>query len=178
VNIVRGRLDARWLPSRYNFALFRLYGLARMRMTGPVPRDVAMVADRHQSAGENFTVGAWATLTLAAYAAAVLSPSWGLALAIAAALPVAILLMHLPILFFGTVFIRRGNNLRLNSMILMTLLTCAAVHFARSPSWVRFAAWQFLALLSINGLAALVVLLLRGSIARAEASVGGYSSEL
>lgn len=178
MNIVRGRADARWLPSRYNFALFRLYGLTRMLNAKPAPADVAMVVDRHQSAGENFTVGAWTTLTLAAYVASVLSGSWGLVLAIVASLPVAILLMHVPIIFFGVVFIRRGNNLRLSSMIMMTLLTGAAVHFARDPSWVRFAAWQFLAVLTINGIAAVAVLLMRGVIARVESSVGGYSSEL
>lgn len=178
MNIVRGRADARWLPSRYNFALFRLYGLTRMLTGKPEPADVALVVDRNQSAGENFAVGAWTTLTLAAYCASVFSKTWGLALAITTAIPMALALMHLPMLLFGIVFMRRGNNLRLNSVVTMTLLAAAAVHFAREASWVHFAAWQFLFVLALNGVAAVVLLLMRAAVVRVESSVGGYSSEL
>lgn len=178
MNIVRGRADARWLPSRYNFALFRLYGLARMLNARPAAADVALVVDRHQSAGENFAVGAWTTLTLAAFCASVFSKTWGLALAITTAIPMALALMHIPMLLFGIVFMRRGNNLHMNSLVTMTVLAAAAAHFARDASWVHFAAWQFLFVLALNGIAAAVLLLLRGAIARVEASVGGYSSEL
>ncbi|MEO8382899.1 MAG: hypothetical protein ABI779_24795 [Acidobacteriota bacterium] len=177
MNIIRGRVDAQWLPLRHNFALFRLYALVGMVNSRPVPGDVAVVVDRHQSAGENFLVGAWTTLTLSCYAAHVLSArSW--TLAAIAALPLAIVLMHVPIVTFGVLFMKRGNNLRLNSMILMASLTGAAAYFARDPSWVRFVAWQFLAILALNGVAAVALLPFRGVIARWETSLGGYSSEL
>ena len=177
MNIVRGRADAHWLPARYNFAIFRLYGLVRMRFAKAAPADVAMVVDRHQSAIENFTVGAWTTLTLAAFVVSVLVNTWTLSLALVAAIPIALVLMHIPILTFGIVFIRRENNLRLNSIVLMLTMTGASLYFARSTSWVRFAAWQFLAVLAINGIAALAALLLQGAMTRTEAAVGGIKSE-
>lgn len=178
MKVVRGRADARWLPSRYNFAIFRLYAFVRMRTAKAEPADVAMVIDRHQSAAENFTVGAWTTLTLAAYVAAVLSRSWALPLAILAAIPMAILLLQFTIVIVGVLLIRRENNLRVNSVVLMVLLTGAAAYFARSESWVRYAAWQFLAVLAINAVAAVAVRMMRGAIAETESAVGGFLSEL
>jgi len=177
MNIVRGRADAHWLPARYNFAIFRLYGLVRMRFAKATPADVAMVVDRHQSAIENFTVGAWTTLTLAAFVVSVLVRTWALPFALVAAIPIALVLMHVPILTFGAVFMRRGNNLRMNSIVLILTMSGASLHFAGSTSWVRFAAWQFLAVLAINGIAAVVALVLQGPIERTAAAVGGIKSE-
>jgi hypothetical protein len=57
-------------------------------------------------------------------------------------------------------------------------MTAASAYFARSQSWARFVAWQFLAVLALNAIAAVVVLLLRDSIADVESSLGGFSSEL
>jgi hypothetical protein len=178
MKVVRGRADARWMPSRYTFALCRLYAFLKMRNAKPEVADVAFVADRHQSAAENFTVGAWILLTLTAYAAATLARWWAFPIAVIAALPVALLLLQLSITIVGIILIRRENNLRVNSVVMMAWMTAAAVYFARSQSWVRFVAWQFLTVLALNAIAAVVVLLLRAPIANVESSLGGFSSEL
>lgn len=178
MKVVRGRADARWLPSRYSFALFRLYGFLRMRFARPQTAGVALIIDRNQSAAENFTVGAWILLTLAAYVAATLARWWTLPGALLAAIPVALLLINATVVIIGVLLIHRGNNLRMNSIVLITMMTGAAGHFAREQSWVRFAAWQFLAVLALNALAAVFVLLLRNAMAEAESTLGGFTSEL
>lgn len=175
---VRGRAEARWMPSRFTFALPRLYALLKMRAAKPQPAEMALVVDRHQNAAENFTVGAWVLLTLTAYVVATLSRWWPLPVALVAAFPAALLLIQLSITTVGLVLIRRENNLRVNSIVLMAGMTAAAAYFARTQSWVRFVAWQFLIVLALNAIAAIVVLLLRDTIADAESSMGGFSSEL
>ena len=175
---VRGRADARWLPSRYACALFRLYALLRFRRAPAQPADVVMVIDRHQSVAESFLVGGWMLLTLAAYVAATLSQWWGLPLALIAAIPLAALLMHVPFTVVGLLLIRKQNNLAVNSVVTFALMTAAATYFARSQSWARYAAWQYLVLVALNAIAAVVVFSLRETIANAESSLGGFTSEL
>lgn len=178
MKIVRGRADARWMPSRYTFALSRIFAFVKMRNAKAEMADVAYVADRHQSAAENFTVGAWIILTLSAYVAATLARWWPLPIALLAALPIALFLIHLSVIAVGIILIRRENNLRVSSVVLMAWMTAATAYFARSQSWVRFIAWQFLAVLALNAIAAVVVLLMRDPIADVESSLGGFSSEL
>ena len=178
MKVVSGRGEARWLPSRYNFALFRLYGYARIRSAAPEPADLVLVIDRHQSASENFVVGAWTTLTLAAYVTAILSRVWALPAAIAASIPAALVVMHLTLFLAGAILIRRGNNLRVNSWTLLLLLAAAALYFSRSATWARFVAWQFLAVLALNAIAAAVLVPLRGRIHELETSMGSVSSEV
>ena len=72
MRVVRGRADARWLPSRHNFALFRLAAFLRLRRARPEPCDGSCVIDRHQSAMETWLVMSWVTLTFACYLAATL----------------------------------------------------------------------------------------------------------
>jgi hypothetical protein len=178
VRAIRGRADARKMPSRHTFALARLVSLFRIRASRPEAAEVAIVVDRHQSAAENFAVGGWVLITLAAFNTAVLSKWIPIPAALLVSIPLALLMLQVPIVIIGLVFLRRPNNLRLNSIVLMTLMTLAATHFARAQSWVRFVAWQFLAVLALNAIAAVIVLLLRGTIAEAESSLGGLSSEL
>lgn len=178
MRVIRGRADAREMPSRRTFAITRLLSLLRMRAAQPEPAEVVLVVDRHQSAAENFTVGAWVTFTVTGFLAATLAQRWPLPAAWIAAIPLALLLFHVPLAIVSVIFFRRTNNLRLNSIVLMTLVTVAAAHFARAQSWVRFVAWQFLAVLALNAVAAVLVMLLRGAIAKSESSLGGFSSEL
>lgn len=178
MKIVRGRADARWLPSRFNFALFRLIAYARMRGTKPEPRDVSLILDRNQNNLESHLLSAWTTLTVACYAAGTLFDEWPVALALLAGVPVAITCLEIPIVAIGLALRRRENNIGLNSIVLMSLLIAAALYFARAHSWIRVAAWQFLAGVALNALAAPVAFLLRGSITEMENAVGGISSEL
>jgi hypothetical protein len=178
MKIVRGRADARWLPSRFNFALFRLYALLRMKTSKPQLADVSLVIDRNQNPIESAVLSTWTTATVTCYAAGTLFASWPLPLALLVGVPVAITCLEIPIVAVGVPLWRRENNIPLNSFVLLTLLTGAAVYFARAESWVRFAAWQFLAAVGLNAIAAGIVFLLRGEIAEMESAVGGITSEL
>lgn len=178
MKIVRGRADARWLPSRFNFALFRLYAFLRMKTAKPEPADVSLVLDRNQNPIESAVLSTWTTATLTCYAAGTLFESWPLPLALLAGVPVAITCLEIPIVTVGVALRHRANNIPLNSFVLMSLLTVAALYFVRAQSWIRFAAWQFLAAIGLNVIAAAIVFLLRGTIAEMENAAGGVTSEL
>jgi hypothetical protein len=178
VKVVRGRADARWLPSRFNFALFRLYAFLRMKTARPEPAEVALVIDRNQNPIESAVLSTWTTATLTCYAAGTLFEAWPLPLALLAGVPVAITCLEIPIVSIGLVLRHRENNIPLNSFVLMSLLIAAAVYFARAQSWIRFAAWQFLGAVALNAVAAVIIFLLRGQIAEMEDAVGGITSEL
>jgi hypothetical protein len=178
VKIVRGRVDARWLPSRFRFALFRLFAYLRLRAAKPLARDVSLIIDPDQNNIESYSLAAWTTLTVSCYTAGTLLESWPLPLALLAGIPVAITLMEIPVVALGLLLRHRASNIGLNSVVLMSLLIGAALYFARAQSWVRFAAWQFLAGVLLNAVAAPLVFLLRGRIARLENAFGGFTSEL
>jgi hypothetical protein len=171
MKVVRGIEEARWLPSRHRFALFRLAGYVRLRFNRSrrVHDDFVLAIDRDQSAFENFGIAAWATLTVACYFAGDLLARWPLPLALLASVPLAMMALNIPLCTFGALRPNR-NNIRLNSAINMLLLIAAALNYARAESWVRFAAWQFLALVALNAVAAVIVSMLRGAIARLEAT--------
>jgi hypothetical protein len=184
VRLVRGRADARWFPSRHNFALFRLIAYLRLRRAQPEHRNVILIIDRHQSAGETWLVMSWVTLTFACYLAATVFVDWHIALALPVSLPLAVVLLEVPAILsaltiaplFNAVARNRTHGFHVNGVVIMLLFSAASAYFARHPSWVRFVAWQFLALLALNAIAAMVVFPLRHSIARLEAQVGGASS--
>jgi hypothetical protein len=178
VRVVHGRADARWLPSRFNYALFRLYAFVRMKLAKPEPADVSLVIDRNQNPTESAVLAAWTTATLACYASGTLFASWPLALGLLAGVPVAITCLEIPIIAIGLPLRHRENNILLNSFVLMSLLIAAALYFARAQTWIRFAAWQFLGAVALNAVAAGIVFLLRGSIAEMEKAAGGITSEL
>ena len=178
MRIVRGRADARWLPSRFNFALFRLYAFLRMKTAKAEPADVSLVLDRNQNPLESAVLSTWTTATLACYAAGTLFEAWPLPLALLAGVPVAITCLEIPIVLVGLLLRHRENNIPLNSFVLMSLLVAAAVYFVRAQSWIRFAAWQFLGAVALNAIAAVIIFLLRGEIAEMEDAVGGITSEL
>lgn len=186
MKIIRGRADARWLPSRHNFALFRLAAYLKMRRTIPEAGDVIMVIDRHQSAIENHSVGIWIFVTLTCYIAATLLRALPLSVALVAALPCAMVLIELPVYFMGVLLaawrwgtgVRDQNDIQIQSKAIMTLLIAAAIWLSSSAGWVRFVAWQFLGFVALNVIAAVIVFLLRGSIRRLENAVGGAIFEL
>ena len=178
MKIVRGRADARWLPARFNYALFRLYAFLRMKTAKPEPADVSLVLDRNQNPIESAVLSTWTTATLMCYAAETLFDAWPLPLALLAGIPVAITALEIPIVALGVPLRNRGYNIPLHSFVLMSLLTAAALYFARAQSWIRFVAWQFLGAIALNAIAAGIVYLLRGAIAEMENATGGITSEL
>jgi hypothetical protein len=174
VNFVRGRAEAHWLPSRHNFAVFRLAAYLRLRNAKPETRDEILFIDRHQSATETWAVGLWLVVTLSCYLATSWFPSWPLPLALAASFPLAWIGVQVVAVATGiilTLVMRTDVHLTVNSFLCMLLFTSAAAWYATRPTWVRIVAWQFLAILVVNAIAAMIVFLLRGPIARLEASV-------
>lgn len=174
MNFVRGRAEARWLPSRHNFALFRLAAYLRLRNARAETRDEILFIDRHQSAIETWAVGLWLVATLSCYLAMSWFPSWPLPLALAASFPLAWIGVQVVAVAIGillTLIMRTDVHLAVNSFLCMLLFACAAGWYATRPTWVRFVAWQFLAMLFLNAIAAVIVFLLRDPISRLEASV-------
>jgi hypothetical protein len=177
VRLVRGRADARRLPSRHNFALFRLAAFLRMRRAQPEPRNVVLVLDRHQSTFETWLVLSWVMLTVSCYCAVTLFRHWHITLALAVSLPLVFMLLHVVVIVTGLTLARVSRDgIRANSVILMFLITAASAYFSTRPGWIRFVGWQFLAMLALNALAAMIVFALSDSITRLEARVGGDSS--
>ena len=166
--LVRGRGEARWLPSRHTFALFRLFAFLKLRGAQPEPRErLALVVDRGQTAIEHHLMSVWVVLTVTCYVAATLFASWPLPLALPVAFFVAAIVIQIPVVGFGLIV----PSHRVNAGILMSLLLAAAAYFATQRTWVRFAAWQFLAVVALNALASAIVFLLREPIARLERGV-------
>jgi len=189
MKLIRGRAEARWFPSRHNFALFRLAAYVRLtahrrQHADSAPVEGIFVIDRHQSSGETYAVAAWLTLTLTCYVAATLFGTWPVPLALAAAFPVAFVGVEVPMLLSGFIItpilelVRPGSKdvTRINSFVLMLAFIAASAYFAMRTTWVRFAGRQVLAIVAVNAAAAVVVFLLKGSIARLETSIGGASS--
>ena len=172
MRLVRGRADARWLPSRHNFALFRLGAYLRLRRAQPEHRDVILVIDRHQSTTETWAVTCWLAFTLTCYLAATLFADWPIAIAIVISLPLSVATLQVPAILSALTIARFARNrIRVNSIALMVFFTAASAYLALRPTWVRFVAWQFLALLALNAVAAIVAFALRGSIAALEGGV-------
>lgn len=188
MRLVRGRADARWLPSRHNMALFRLAAWWKLRRTKPERNDMILIIDRHQSATETWVVMSWAVLTTACYLSATLFASWPTPLGIAVGVPIAIAGLEVPALLSALLIAplwrmatrrERVDSIDVNGAVVMLLFTAASAYFAMRPSWIRFVGWQFLIVLALNAIAAAIVFLLRDSIARLEAAVvgGGTSGQ-
>lgn len=178
MRIVRGRRDARWLPSRYNLSVFRLAAYLRGRTARPEPAEVLMIVDRYQSAFENFSLALLALLTATCYLAGTLFHSWPVAGALILATPLAMIAVHIPFFILVPLVapLDPETRLRVQSTATMVIHLLVAAWFATSESWARFAAWPVLALAGINGIAAVVLWIIREPVARFESSFGGPAS--
>jgi hypothetical protein len=177
---VRDRAEARWLPSRHHFALFKLAGYLRLLSSEPEPKPGLMLAvARDQSKVENYGFAIWFLLSVAGF----LLP-W-LPLPLPIALPVSVLLaaivIQFPCYFMGVVVVPLvtrtllRNNHRVNLTFLVTCGAAVAVYYALQPSWVRFLGWQYLGIIALNVIAAGLVRLLRHRIAEQEQAFGRVS---
>ncbi|MGN6186609.1 MAG: hypothetical protein ACTHQM_23475 [Thermoanaerobaculia bacterium] len=184
MKLLQGHAEMRHMPSRHHFALFRLVAYLRLRNVKIIGEaDRVLSINRDQSATELFGTGWWIVITVACYFASMMTIALPLALVISIvlswctvqALTVGTGLFIAPLVRFVTR--KQGhNNIHLNSIAIMTLLFVAALYFGTQRTWVRFAAWQFLALIALNACAALVVFFLGGEIARLESELGGQTS--
>ena len=177
---VRGRADALWLPSRFRYAIFRLIAFGVVRRNRPREAGgLVLVIDRDQSASEYYLISVWLLLTVSCYVGAGLSRVTNGVLAALAAIPIASLLIEAPIYLSGAAMpalraagIRQERSLRVASMMLYGLLILTAAYFALTESWVRYVAISFLVIVAANGVAAVVVWLLRRRIAELENTYG------
>lgn len=172
MKMVRGHGEARWMPSRHNFALFRLYAYLRLRNAPHEPNDTILAIDRYQSNAEAMLVAMWLFVTTTCGLAGTMF-SWPVAFL------VAVVGIHAIMVASGVVFVTLLPErivLRVNSIWMMTLFASLGAYCSTRSSWVRFVGWQFFALVALNAVAAGIVFLLRGPIARTEAKIGGAAS--
>jgi hypothetical protein len=188
VKLVEGTAVLHCMPSRYHFAFFKLVGYLRLRRVRPAsPADRLLSLHPHQSAAETYGISLWVLLTTSVFVTRWLTEHVGLPLwlAIVICVPVSAFLLQALSVGVGiiTPFLRRlvrragDQNIGFNSFVIMTLLTITSAAEATQRTWARFAAWQFLAALGINALAAILVTALNGEITRLENSMGGTASE-
>jgi hypothetical protein len=185
VKLIRGSEEMRWMPSRYHFALFRLAGWLRLRNARIAgERDRILSLHRYQSGIEMSGVGFWTLLTVTCWFAGLLHALPPPA-ALLAGLPLAWISLQVMTAFAALCitplvrFVTRRpgeNNLALNSFAVMLMLVAAASWISMQRTWARFAAWQFLALVALNALAATLLFFLRDDVARLESSLGGETS--
>ena len=167
MRILHEHTDVKWLPSRYRFALAKLIAIVAMRRVTRNDVDVqnVLAIDRDQSAVENHAVAMWVYVTATAYLLDVTPPVAWIVVPF-----VAPLVLHLPMFVFGWVAGLFGgiDNRKLNSVATMAALTIASSYFAATEGPVQFVAWFFFAVLALNGLAAVVLWIVRGTAATVE----------
>lgn len=182
MTVIRNRADARWLPSRFDFALFRLFAYFRLKAMKPEPQpNIALSVDRHQNAVENYLLPACVVVVIAAFLASIMATAIPFGAACAIALPAAVLMIDIHVVLMGvaiTPLVRKVTGTRSDSGIAVSSAIVTAAAFAsavllaagRSP--LRHVGTTYLALLAANALAFPVVLLLRPRIADLERSYG------
>ena len=172
--MIRNRADARWLPTRFNFALARLIAFVICKSSKPRPEAGLVISiDRHQSALENYLVALWFYSSTVAYLYVTLQtavPPW-------AALPLALFITPMALqlsthLFssFGTSAWISVSHMRLNNVILMSVMSAASLYALTTGHWTRHVGMAALGLLTLNGLSAVIMRLLAPSLAALEAS--------
>jgi hypothetical protein len=173
---VSNRAQARWLPSRYRFAIFRLYALLRLAMSSSESGGGEILQiDRDQSNEEQYAVALLVFVTVASYLAVLLPLV--LPVAVAIAIPLAGLAVQVPVYITGSLLPARRDHASINGIVLMTIIAAASVFFARGATWAHFVAWFFLGTLVVNGTAACITFLLRGRIAAMDREYGGPAFE-
>lgn len=172
LNVVADRAAARLLPSRHRFALARLIAyrfLLQRRTVAAQPEHLILAIDRDQTALEMNCIAAWVLLTTTCYVTALLP--FVLPLSILAAVPIAAILIQIPAIPGGALLrliLGDGDHVKIVSVITMALLLIASSYFATTTLWPRFVAWFFIAVFIINGIAAVVLWLMRDRVREAE----------
>jgi len=141
MEIIEDNPAALWLPSRHRFALSRLIAyMIHGRVHPKMEVDHLLLAiDRDQSAIETYAMSIWVLVVSTCYVAAVLPlPA---AASIALALPIAWILIQLPMCFGA------------NSVVLLLIQFCAAAYFASVAGPVHYAALLSLTIFIANAVA-------------------------
>jgi hypothetical protein len=181
VRVVRERRDARWLPSRFHFALFRLYAYFRLRSSKPEPAPgLILSVDRHQNAAENFLVAACIVFVASTYFAALFEAGMPTLLAYAAGVPTSMVAIQGLIVAVGVLAaavqritgISDATVTASTSIVHMGGMIGAGLLVAFSDTSARYIARGFLLLVATNALAAAVAYFLRARIADDERRLG------
>lgn len=172
LHVAIDRPEARWLPSRHRFALWRLVAFVRLRWSRPPlerPEHLILSIDRDQTAVEMHCVAAWVFVTTTCYFAAFLP--FALPLSIVIAIVLAAIAIHVPIVPGGgmlRLLMGDGDRIKIISVTTMGLLLIASSYIATTTTWARYAAWFFFAILITNCIAAAILWLLRNAVRAAE----------
>lgn len=175
VKLVRDRAEARWLPSRFNFAIFRLLAYARLQTSKTHPRPGLMLAvERHQSAAENYIVCIAMIVLVTFYFAAIFDAVMPPLPSFVIAVPAALFAIQVHITVSGLVMrlFRKGHAVVADSVLFMITAIIAACYFAVGDSSALWAARAFLLVVALNAIAAVVMFALRHRIADAERRFG------
>lgn len=178
---VRDQPGARWLPSRFHTASFRLIALiaSTVRRREPEHRGIVLVIDRHQNAFENHAMALLVVVLSASFAGMHMAQALRPAVAAILALPVAAILLQVIIVGSGLVFapIARlfGRSIRHGgpaAYITFVMLSVYSIYYMRSPLWIRYVARAFIAAVAVNAGAAVIMWLLRRRVIRLEQQYG------
>ena len=170
MKVVRDRADARWLPSRHRFAIFRLIAWALFTTVGPKPEPgLALGIDRDQSALESYAVATWIMVSATCFAFALLDRVLFSAVAAVFAPIAAVIVLQLFVVAPGLVKRWRDrDNTGTNSFITMLAMSVTALYLVQGDQWIRGVAWFFLVCMGVNALASIVAWLLRARFAAIE----------
>lgn len=170
MNVVRDRPSAKWLPSRHHFALARLIACVMLRTRRPSPPQVdriVLAIDRDQSAIENYAVSVWFLGSAICFIAAALP--FSLPLALPLAFPLALIAVEIPLHVTGLSRRNRwADHTTANSVATMLSGVVAASYFAMRPGWAQPVGRLFLAVVIANGVAALIMWLMRDHVREIE----------
>ena len=182
MNAVRDRAEARWLPSRFDFALFRLFAYFRLKTSKPEPQPGLVLAiERHQSAIENYLVALCVWIVIAACLASIIAATLPLSAAWLIALPATGVLVSVEIVVMGVAVAPLARKLlrlsdqagvAVNSVVTGFFAMACAVLLTTSSSPLRHIGTAYLALLAANVVASAVVFLMQRKIADLERGYG------
>jgi hypothetical protein len=181
MKVVRSRAEARWLPSRHHFAIFRLAAFLRLWHARPKSGDVLLAVEHHQSTAESLITGFWYFATAACYIASWL-PDWPALLAAPLSFAIAVIVFQPLFISIGLTISplwrkltrsTNDDNADLNAALCMLVLGLVSAAHLNDASWLHFVAWQFFLVLAMNASAAAVMFLLRERVRAIEAAYAG-----
>lgn len=179
---IANRPSARWLPSRSDLAIFRLIGfLLSRRACDEAPQPGMLAINPAQNTIEKFSVSAFAMFTVAWYLTLALERLLVAPAAIVIAVLFTPMAVQIPLYLTGGALLplwRRmtgrgdANNLRFNSIVLMTILFALAALFAFRGGWTRYLALTWLAAGCVNAIAAVAMFFLKDRVRELESRCG------
>jgi len=172
---VRNRADARWAPSRFNFAIFRL-GVLIIGSRVPVEdrADDVLVIDRNQNSVESYAVSFWLVASLSAYTQSLMVRPVGWIAATLLSVPIVLASLQIIVVAGGFVVLPApgSDHTPFNGALLMTVFAALSAWIASTSLWSRHIGMLFLIIVAINATAAVVIRLLGKQVAAADRARG------